>query len=210
MMPRAGDTPALGGGRWARGHGGAAAGQGRPTRRQGRGWLDASALRGLHRERGGHSLPAGRRPAIPAHAAWRVSVWLSYSQAPGHLTCISLPCFSEPHPIRSHIFLHRLLRGPRRSEERVVRVLKSLTAVPSYVRCVNSFVASNLNLLSTSLSFLLETPELLDLSNKMAWLTRELAGLRHEAQQQVGSLSSRLWPTFLSDMPPCTSSPQPS
>jgi hypothetical protein len=64
----------------------------------------------------------------------------------------------------------------------VVKVLRGLTSVPSFLRCINRFVASNADLLDSSLAFLLDQPELLDLANKTAYVQRRIAQLRADVE----------------------------
>lgn len=99
----------------------------------------------------------------------------------------------DPHS--QLVVLGELLRSKRGTDERVARVLKGLTVVPSYLRFINDLVARDPQLLDTSLDFLLDQPDLLDLRNKV-----------HLTRHHCLSLSvtrSPVPPPACDPLPPC-------
>lgn len=72
------------------------------------------------------------------------------------------------------------------------QLLRSLTAVPSFSRFINTFVRRHLFLLSSSLSFLLEDgAQLLDLATKTAYLSQQLAAVRNQVRSSDLLMTSK-------------------
>lgn len=65
------------------------------------------------------------------------------------------------------------------------QLLRSLTAVPSFSRFINNYVRQHIELLASSLAFLLEGEDgrqLLDLQTKALWLERQLQAVRQQVR----------------------------
>lgn len=95
---------------------------------------------------------------------------LLYADFKAREDCILTLLAVDPHS--QLVLLGELLKQQHRGghrDARIARVLRGLTVVPSYLRFINDLVARSPELLETSLSFMLDNPDLLDLRNKVGF-----------------------------------------
>ena len=97
------------------------------------------------------------------------------------LLLLSSSCYSSQLSL-----LSSLLLGEKRQSTRVISLLKKLITFPAFARFLNQWVREKgVDLLSSSLSFLLDHPSLLDLTTKLAFIKGELEKVREEANRAL-------------------------